>query len=207
MNIRTLTLAVLVAAMAVPAAAQTIGGSGRSQPSQLQAQPQSQPLGGPLIPGVCLLSREAVFANAAVGRAASTRLQELTQAAQTEIDGQRAPIETDAQAFEREAAGLSQAQRDERRQALTQRLQVLQQQVAHNSLEIEATRAKVLEQIANAAQPVIAQVYASKNCGLLFDRASALGGNFGNDLTAEVVAGLDARLPAIAFDRERLPQS
>ncbi|NWP19899.1 OmpH family outer membrane protein, partial [Escherichia coli] len=43
--------------------------------------------------------------------------------------------------------------------------------------------------------------------GLLFDRASALGGNFGNDLTAEVVAGLDARLPAIAFDRERLPQS
>lgn len=207
MNIRTLTLAVLVAAMAVPAAAQTIGGSGRSQPSQPQAQPQSQPLGGPLIPGVCLLSREAVFANAAVGRAASTRLQELTQAAQTEIDGQRAPIETDAQAFEREAAGLSQAQRDERRQALTQRLQVLQQQVAHNSLEIEATRAKVLEQIANAAQPVIAQVYASKNCGLLFDRASALGGNFGNDLTAEVVAGLDARLPAIAFDRERLPQS
>ncbi len=207
MKIRTLTLAVLVAAMAVPAAAQTIGGSGRSQPSQPQAQPQSQPLGGPLIPGVCLLSREAVFANAAVGRAASTRLQELTQAAQTEIDGQRAPIETDAQAFEREAAGLSQAQRDERRQALTQRLQVLQQQVAHNSLEIEATRAKVLEQIANAAQPVIAQVYASKNCGLLFDRASALGGNFGNDLTAEVVAGLDARLPAIAFDRERLPQS
>lgn len=207
MKIRTLTLAVLVAAMAVPAAAQTIGGSGRSQPSQPQAQPQSQPLGGPLIPGVCLLSREAVFANAAVGRAASTRLQELTQAAHTEIDGQRAPIETDAQAFEREAAGLSQAQRDERRQALTQRLQVLQQQVAHNSLEIEATRAKVLEQIANAAQPVIAQVYASKNCGLLFDRASALGGNFGNDLTAEVVAGLDARLPAIAFDRERLPQS
>lgn len=207
MNIRTLTLAVLVAAMAVPAAAQTIGGSGRSQPSQPQAQPQSQPLGGPLIPGVCLLSREAVFANAAVGRAASTRLQELTQAAQTEIDGQRAPIETDAQAFEREAAGLSQAQRDERRQALTQRLQVLQQQVTHNSLEIEATRAKVLEQIANAAQPVIAQIYASKNCGLLFDRASALGGNFGNDLTAEVVAGLDARLPAIAFDRERLPQS
>ncbi|WP_414553607.1 hypothetical protein, partial [Anabaena sp. CCY 0017] len=72
------------------------------------------------------------------------------------------PIETDAQAFEREAAGLSQAQRDERRQALTQRLQVLQQQVAHNSLEIEATRATVLEQIANAAQPVIAPVYASK---------------------------------------------
>ncbi|WP_292020612.1 MULTISPECIES: OmpH family outer membrane protein [unclassified Brevundimonas] len=205
MMIRTLTFAALVAATALPAAAQTIGGSGQSQSQQ--SQPQSQSLGGPLIPGVCLLSREAVFANAAVGRAASARLQELTQAAQTEVDSQRAPIEADAQAFEREAAGLSEARRDERRQALAQRIQVLQQQAAHNSREIEATRAKVLEQIANAAQPVIAQVYASKACGLLFDRATALGGNFGNDLTAEVVAALDARMSTIAFDRERLPQS
>lgn len=202
MMIRTLTLVAIVMSAALPAAAQTIGGSGSSH-----QQPQSQPLGGPLIPGVCLLSREAVFANAAVGRAASARLLELAQAAQTDIDSQRAPIEADAQAFEREAAALSEARRDERRQALAQRVQALQQQAAHNSREIEATRAKVLEQIANAAQPVIAQVYASKACGLLFDRATALGGNFGNDLTAEVVAALDARMSTITFDRERLPQS
>lgn len=52
MMIRTLTFAALVAATALPAAAQTIGGSGQSQSQQ--SQPQSQSLGGPLIPGVCL---------------------------------------------------------------------------------------------------------------------------------------------------------
>lgn len=197
------TVAALSVAFAVPAAAQTIGGArGQAAP----AAPQSQPLGGPLIPGVCLLSREAVFANAAAGRAASARLQEITVAAQAELDAVRTPLEAEAQAFETQAASLPEAQRNERQQALLQRIEALQQQAAHNGREIEATRAAALGRIANEAQPVIAQVYASKNCGLLFDRASALGGNFGNDLTADVVAGLDARLPSITFDRERLPQ-
>ncbi|WP_292225337.1 OmpH family outer membrane protein [Brevundimonas sp.] len=210
MSIRTVSFiaalsAVSVTVLALPAAAQTIGGA---RGAQQQAQPaaQAQGLGGPLIPGVCLLSREAVFANAAAGRAASERLAQLTQAAQAEIDAQRTPLEADAQAFELESARLPEAQRTQRQQALVQRLQVLQQKANHNSQEIEATRAKVLERIANEAQPVIAQVYAAKSCGLLFDRATTLGGNFGNDLTAEVVAGLDARMPSISFELERLPQ-
>ncbi|MNE33232.1 hypothetical protein D3C80_1268880 [compost metagenome] len=64
-----------------------------------------------------------------------------------------------------------------------------------------------MERIANEAQPAIAQVYAAKSCGLLLDRNSALGGNFANDLTAEVVQALDARLSTITFERERLSQA
>ncbi|MNR03700.1 hypothetical protein D3C85_1196110 [compost metagenome] len=64
-----------------------------------------------------------------------------------------------------------------------------------------------MERIANEAQSAIAQVYAAKSCGLLLDRNSALGGNFANDLTADVVQALDARLSTITFERERLPQA
>ncbi|MNO05280.1 hypothetical protein D3C81_2266030 [compost metagenome] len=64
-----------------------------------------------------------------------------------------------------------------------------------------------MERIANEAQPAIAQVYAAKSCGLLLDRNSALGGNFANDLTADVVQALDGRLSTITFERERLPQA
>ncbi|MBB3989527.1 OmpH family outer membrane protein [Croceicoccus naphthovorans] len=180
--------------------AQTVGGN--AQPAQ-QSQPQAQSLGGPVVPGVCLLSREAIFANAAVGRAASARLQELTQAAQAEIDAQRTPLEAEARALEGQPDN---AENQQRRQQLAQRWQALQQQAAHNSREIEATRAKALERIANEAQPVIAEAYGAKNCGLLFDRNSALGGNFANDLTADVVRLLDVRIQTITFERERLPQ-
>lgn len=196
MTVRLLLSAALLLASASSVSAQT-------NASAQQPQPQAQPLGGPVIAGVCLLSREAIFANAAVGRAASTRLQELTRIAQAEIDAQRTPLETEARTLEGQADN---AQTRQRREQLGQRWQALQQQAAHNSREIEATRAKALDRIATEAQPVIAQAYTAKNCGLLFDRNSALGGNFANDLTAEVVRLLDTRIQTITFERERLPQ-
>lgn len=192
--------ALLLASAFVPAAvsAQTVGGG--QAPA---AAPAAQPLGGPVVPGVCLLSREAIFANAAVGKAASARLAELTTAAQAEIDARRPALETEARALEGQPDN---AANRPRREALAQSWQALQAQAAHSSREIEATRAKALERIATEAQPVIAQVYGQKNCGLLFDRGAALGGNFANDLTADVVRALDARIQTITFERERLPQ-
>ena len=180
-----LTLAA-VAGAALPAAAQ-----------------QAQPLGGPVIPGVCLLSREAVFANAAAGKAASARLQELAAMAQTEIETERQPLEAQLRTLEGQPDNAARRQRAE---ALAGQWQALQQKAAHANQEVEATRLKAMERIANEAQPAIAQVYAAKACGLLLDRNSALGGNFANDLTAEVVQLLDSRLSTITFERERLPQ-
>ena len=176
---------VTVAGVALPAAAQ-----------------QAQPLGGPVIPGVCLLSREAVFANAAAGKAASARLQDLAAVAQTEIETERQPLEAELRALESQPDNAARRQRAE---TLAGQWQTLQQKAAHASQEVEATRVKAMERIANEAQPAIAQVYAAKACGLLLDRNSALGGNFANDLTAEVVQALDARLSTITFERERLP--
>ncbi|WP_333837450.1 OmpH family outer membrane protein [Novosphingobium sp.] len=194
-------LLLAVPSLTTTASAQVVGGAPGAA-SAPAAAPQAQPLGGPVIPGVCLLSREAIFANAAVGKAASARLQELTRAAQADVDAQRTPLETEARALEGQPDNAANKQK---REALATRWQALQQKAAHTSREIEATRAKALERIANEAQPMIAQVYTAKKCGLLFDRGVALGGNFANDLTADVVRALDGRIQTITFERERLP--
>lgn len=167
-----------------------------------QAPAASQPLGGPVIPGICLLSREAVFANGAIGKAATARLQELARTAQAEIDVERSPLEAEAKALQGQPDN---AQSKSRRDALAARWQALQVKVQHNNREIEATRAKAMERIAAETQPVVAQVYSQKKCGLVLDRGTVLGGNFANDLTAEVVRGVDARIKTITFERERLP--
>jgi Skp family chaperone for outer membrane proteins len=193
MTLRFLVSAALIVASPAASLAQTAPAP----------RPQAQPWGGPVIPGVCLLSREAIFANAAAGKAASTRLQELTRVAQAEIDNERTPIENEAKALQSQPDN---AANKAKREAVAQRWQALQQKAAQNSREIEATRGKALERLAAEAQPVIAQVYTQKKCGLLFDRNSALGGNFANDLTADVVHGLDAKIQTITFERERLPQ-
>ena len=116
-------------------------GSAHAQTAPVPAQP----LGGPLVPGVCLLSREAVFANAAVGRVVSARIAELTRAAQAEVDQQRGPLEIEAKAL----AALGQdAKAKERRDALATRWQALQRQAAQGGREIEATRTKALARVA-----------------------------------------------------------
>lgn len=170
-----------------------------------QAQPAAPGLGGAPVAGVCLLSREAIFANAKVAQAATQRLKELSDQAQAEIDAERKPLDADLKAFQAEAARLSPDQRRDREQDLAAKLQPIQARAAQRSREIEATRAKVLERISKEAEPVIAAVYQQKKCGLLFDRNALIGGNMANDLTQAVVQGLDAKITTIAFGRESLP--
>jgi Skp family chaperone for outer membrane proteins len=175
-------------------------------PLVAQSAPASQQgLGGPAVPGVCLLSREAIFANAKAGKAATARLQQLAEQAQAEVDTLRKPVETEVQALQAEAAKLSPEQRRTREQALAPRLKAVQDKTQHSIREIDATRAKAMARIAAALQPVIAKVYTAKNCGLLIDRNTVLGGNLNNDLTAAAVAALDGTMDTISFDREVLP--
>ena len=166
------------------------------------AAPATPVLGGPALAGVCLLSRPAVFATAKVGLAATARLQQLTQQAQAEVEGERKQIETDAKAFQAEQAKLAPDLRQSRAQALDQRLHAVQQKAALRAREIEATRDKATARILATMQPLVVQAYQSKGCSLLIDRAAVLGGNMANDLTPAAIQGLDARMPTINFDRE-----
>jgi Skp family chaperone for outer membrane proteins len=165
------------------------------------------PSTGPVVPGVCLLSREAVFANAKVGLAASARLKQLAAQVQGQIDTERKPIDADIQTYRSQQASLSADQRQAREQALAARMQKVQADQALLERELEATRAKALQQIGQDAQPVIVSAYGSKNCGLLLDRNAVFGGNMANDLTPAVVAGLDAKVTTMSFNLETLPAS
>ncbi len=163
-----------------------------------------QSLGGPLVPGVCVLSREAVFSSAKVGQAATARLQELTDQARTEVNADRAPLDAEAKAIESQRASLSAAALKTRQEALTAKATALQQKAALRNREIEATRAKAAAKIGEEAQPLIEQAYHSHNCGMLLSRDAVLGGNADADLTAAVVKALDGKITTITFDRESL---
>lgn len=162
-------------------------------------------LGGNAVPGVCMLSREAVFAQAKVGQAASQRLSQLAQQARTQLDNQRKPLDTDVQSFQQKAPSLSEAQRKQQGEALQQRMQAFQAQAGQLNQRIQLTRAKAMQRIGQDAEPVVAAVYKTHHCGLLLDRDSVLGGNMSNDLTSEVVQGLDRKTTTISFDLAPLP--
>lgn len=167
----------------------------------------TEALGGNPVPGVCMLSREAVFAQSRVGQAASQRLNQLAAQARSELNDEGQPLNADVQAFQQKAATLSEAQRKQQGEALQQRMDALRTQASELGERIQLTRAKAMEQIGRYAQPIVASAYAAHHCGLLLDRDSVLGGNTTNDLTSDVVAGLDRTITTISFDLAPLPPS
>jgi Skp family chaperone for outer membrane proteins len=162
-------------------------------------------MSGDAVPGVCMLSREAVFAQAKVGQAANQRLSQLAQQSRDQLVNERKPIDADIQAFEQKAPSLTEAQRKEQGAALQQRMQAFQAQAGELDQRVQVTRGKAMERIGQQAQPLVADAYKSHHCGLLLNRDAVLSGNTTNDLTAEVVQGLDRKITTITFNLEQLP--
>lgn len=171
-----------------------------------QTVPALKPqLGGPLIPGLCILGRDALFANSRVGVAANARLKVLTDQVQAELDRERAAIEADAKALDAQAATLKPDDLKTRRSALATRMTALQRRVSQRSSELEATRVKATERLGAEAEPVVAQVYKARNCGALISREAMMGANPDMDITVAAVQALDARITTITFEREVAP--
>ncbi|MEW9573302.1 OmpH family outer membrane protein [Rhodanobacter sp. Si-c] len=175
-------------------------------PAQASAAPvASHPLGGKPVPGICMLSSEAVFTESKVGQASSERLKQLATQQQSLLEDQRKPLDAEIQAFQQKSSTLTEAQREQQGKALQQRMQAFQAQVKQLDQRIQLTRGKVMQQIGKQAQPLVESSYNSHDCGLLLNRDVVLGGNTANDLTGDVVRGLDAKITTLNFNLEPLP--
>ncbi|MEW9571488.1 OmpH family outer membrane protein [Rhodanobacter sp. Si-c] len=175
-------------------------------PAQAATTPvASTALGGNPVPGVCMLSREEVFGASKVGQAASERLKQLATQQQSLLESQRKPLDAEIQAFQQKSSTLTEAQRQQQGQALQQRMQAFQGQVNQLDQRIQLTRGKVMQDIGQQAQPLVESAYNSHRCGLLLNRDAVLGGNITNDLTGEVIRGLDAKITTLNFNLEPAP--
>ncbi|HEY1929369.1 MAG TPA: OmpH family outer membrane protein [Caulobacteraceae bacterium] len=192
--------AILAASLALPAAAQT--------PPPATPAPAAEPaatvggLTGPLVPGVCLLSRDDLIMKSKVGQAAVGRLRVLATHAQAALEAEKARLEASGKALAAKRATLTQPQLEAEAAGLQKREQNLQVDVATRQRQIEATRNRAYAQILEASQPFVTAAFAAHKCGLLLAREAALGGNFGNDLTPEVLANFDAKGTPITVELE-----
>ena len=207
---RHLVSAALLAAAfasAAPALADQAPAAAAPAASAPAAPASKDDFGGPLAAGVCLLSREQVFTESKVGQAARNRLQALEQKAKANLDAERRKLEGEAKALQAQQGVLTPADGQKRERQLQARAQALQASAGQITRELEATRAKVSGQIGEMMRPIVVTAYQAKGCGLLLSREAVIGGNMGNDLTATVITGLDAKVSTITFEREHLPPS
>lgn len=163
-------------------------------------------LGGKTVPGVCMLSRQAVIANSKVGQAADKRLKQLADESRSQLDTERKPLQNEIQQFQSTAKSMSESERKSKGQALQQRLQAFRAKAQGLNQRIQLTRSSVMERIGKEVQPLIGSVYHRNHCGLLLDRDAVLGGNMSNDLTSDVVDALNKKMTTIHFNLHKLPK-
>jgi Skp family chaperone for outer membrane proteins len=167
-----------------------------------QAAPQNP---GPVIPGVCTYYNARLLAQSSAGQAVETRMQQLAQEVQGELQPYATAIQTDATALQSGGASIPADQLNQRRQQLQQRAQEAQQLEATRENELRYTLGTQRQKITEAVSPILTALYQEKGCGLLLDRESVFMMNPAMDLTDVAIQRLNAALPTLTFNRMPVP--
>lgn len=162
---------------------------------------------GAAVPGVCVISVEAAIGNSTVGKYVQTRLQQLLQQTNAELNGEKTAIDNDAKALEGQRTTLDQNTLEQRAAALQVRANALQRKAQQREREIQVTEQKAFGRVGEEMEPLIRTAYQQKTCSVLFNRNGVVLVNPASDLTPQVVAALNAKITQFAFDRERLDQA
>jgi outer membrane protein len=169
------------------------------------AQTQGPANPGPAIPGVCVYFNQRVLAQSTVGQAVQTRMEQLAQEVQGELQPYATAIQTEAQALQQGAATIPAYQMNQRRQALQTRIQEAQQLEGTRDNELRYTLAQQRQKISEAIEPLLVAVYQEKGCGIMIDRESVFIMSPAMDVTDTVIQRLNAQLPTLSFNRMPVP--
>ncbi|GAA0771611.1 OmpH family outer membrane protein [Brevundimonas olei] len=173
--------------------------------SAAQAQSQGPANPGPAIPGVCVYFNQRVLAQSTAGQAVQTRMEQLAQEVQGELQPYATAIQTEAQALQQGQATIPADQMNQRRQALQTRIQEAQQLEGTRDNELRYTLAEQRRKISEAIEPLLVAVYQEKGCGIMIDRESVFIMNPAMDVTDTVIQRLNAQLPTLSFNRMPVP--
>ena len=183
----------------VAVVALTVAGAASAQ----TAQPTNP---GPVIPGVCTFHQGRGVGASMVGQSMNARMQQLTDAVRAELQPEGAAIEAEAASLGAAQSSLPADQFQQRAGSLQQRLNAYQQLAAQRESELQYTQGLQLQRIGETLDPILAQVYQERGCGLLFDRAAMFGGNPAMDITDRVIELMNQQLQTLSFDRSPVPQ-
>jgi Skp family chaperone for outer membrane proteins len=200
MNARTLLLAGLAASALIPAGSIAAQTTGATAPA---AAPIRQ---GPPITGYCVFSINEVLGASKVGQAVVGRLKVLTSQVQAELQPEADSIRSDERTMESTQATTDAATLQAKRANLDLRVANYEKRAQLRQQEMQATQQKQFGVILKELDPIMRDLYQQHSCSLLIDGDQ--GGvrlvNPAMDLSPQAVAGLDARIQTLTFDREHL---
>jgi Skp family chaperone for outer membrane proteins len=193
------------AAAAAPAAAPRPAAAAAPAAPAAGSVALTPPPGAP-VHGMCVFSLERAIGESTVGKAFNARMQQITAQAEAELAPERTALQTEATTLQGQQASLAADAFQQRATALNQRIQAYSAKEDLRSREIDATQQKNLQRIAVEVNPLLAGVYTTRRCAVVFTAEALINVNPAMDISDDVVKSLNGKMTTIAFDRERLDQ-
>lgn len=155
---------------------------------------------------VVVVDTQKIFADCTACKAAQTQLQSQATAIQQRAQALGAPLQAEAEAIQKAAAGKAPDA------ALQTRIRALQTKEGSANQEIQGrqqtfarNRAYVAEQINAKLNPIISQVMQKRGANIAVDQGATLATASALDVTADVLAQLNAQLPSVSVNAPAAP--
>jgi len=160
---------------------------------------------------VIVIDRTQVLAQSKAGQDARTKIQAIETAMQTELQPAALQLQTEGDAIEAKTANMTpEAMRADA--ALKTEVETYARKAAEfnrdrqiAAQELALTERKALIDLNNALVPVLREVVDERGANVILDRSNIIFADEATDVTASVIAKLDAATPSITVTRQKLP--
>lgn len=161
---------------------------------------------------IAVLNEERVLRESAAGVHIASRMQQIAQEIDSELQALSQPIQQETERLNAETASMTQ-QAIQDRPDLMSRITTLNQQAQQFEVlrrarqqEIVQTERQAMRPVYEALGPILEEVVAAQGIDILVDRSNLVFAAPEMDISADVIALLNARLPTVPVTRVRLPQ-
>lgn len=155
---------------------------------------------GPLpAPVFLVLDKQAVLRFSKAGQDIARQMQPVIQQAQNNILAQRQSLERQA-ADLRANTSLSPDERDKRSGALEAKVQSLQADAQNRQQQLSDALNKANEPLSKAVGDIVPAIVKQRGANLVLDRAALAQADPAFDITQDVIAQLDAKLPTVKVE-------
>jgi Skp family chaperone for outer membrane proteins len=172
----------------------------------LQAAATAAEAGAPVIAGICVYSQDQTIGGSIVGKAVATRLQQLDQQSNAELNDLGTKLQADERALTAQRATMGDAAFQQAAQPMAQREQALQQLAQIRGREMQETQQQALQTVVQSLDPLLVDIFTARKCSILIEKSAVVLSAAPMDVTTDAIARLDSKIQSFPFERVKLPE-
>lgn len=149
---------------------------------------------------IVIVDMDRIVNESAAGKQAATELQAKVTGLQSRANTLQQQLKTDADSIQQGQSNntLAGAQLEQRARSFQEKQQAAQQELGRLENDVQRSRQYVIQQINDAAQPIITQVMRERNASIALAEGATLQHSASLDVTNDIIARLNTSLPRVS---------